>query len=231
MKIFSLIFLSLNLFAIENLYSEYINKNALFKSCKNFKSELFEKRKIENIDIYAHRDLGFFALKPQSKSKLILQIPHAFYDLFTKEIGFKLFKELDIFAIALNTKSRRIFDLTHNKKSCFNDFTDRFREFHFAQLHGFKERGENIDIILSDSTKFPSKWIKKLNSCFKKRGFNSKLYPIEIDYLGGLKNAQARVLRKYQNFNFAHIELSRSFRERLLKNELKEFAKCLEVLY
>ena len=69
------------------------------------------------------RGRGFYVVRINSNSNLVLQAPHRFYDMGSGTIVSKLFQEYDCQAAAWNTVHRKQFDFAHCRDSFLNAFT------------------------------------------------------------------------------------------------------------
>ncbi len=247
MKIAIFLILTINLFAFEEYFSKsknYIEPTfkELEESKKIFKI-FFENQTIKSNDyITINKNNSFYIFNTNSNSNLTLQIPHGFSDLYTKNIAFRLFNEGDFFALSINRVHRKTADLAHIKKTHFNSFNEAFtktkKDDFLIQLHGFDNKkrktkeAQNSDIILSNTTKKPSKKLIELNECFKEFA-KSKVFPYEVSELGALTNENAKVLKNFKHNGFIHIELNKKTRDKLSRNTkfIKKFLKCLKQVY
>lgn len=245
-NIFISTFTILHLFAFEFRESkEYLTPTkeelegvrVMFKSIfqnQNFKlPNRFKLNRVREYLILTHSN-SLYLFKESSNSNLILQIPHGFFDLHTRDIGFKLFKEGSFRALATNRVHRDKQDLAHTQKSIFNSFSSATSKYaKVIQLHGFSTKNRKTlkakesEIILSSSSKEPTESLRALDSCFKNFAL-SRLYSVEVQELGALTNLNAPNIKG----DFIHIELNRDIRERLIKEiDLREkFLECLEQL-
>ena len=181
---------------------------------------------------------GIYIIRKQSDSTMLLQAPHAFYDLGTASIAIKLMYENDIKALAINTTHRRNGDMAHKSNTVFSIFSRVFAKMHHhasvTQLHGFnsekRQQTRQLDVILSNGTVLNYHPLLKQSHCIKKTvGLSSRVYPAEISVLGGTRNTIRKVLSLIENTRFEHIELS--FRARQLLKKSKKvrylFSRCV----
>ena len=166
---------------------------------------------------------GVYAFRIQSKTKLVLQAPHRFFDRRTGTIVADLFQQHDVRAAAWNTVHRKQVDVAHSSRHFINAFT-RAMIAHDSttttvQLHGFandKKTGASklADAIVSDATRFPGRQARivtmELKESFGREAI--RLYPLEVRELGGTKNAQAKLLRSLGTSRFLHVEMNADFR-------------------
>jgi hypothetical protein len=169
---------------------------------------------------------GIYAFRTKPQSAFVLQAPHRFNDRLTGSIAMKLFLENSISAIALNTIHRNEIDLAHTKLHYINAFTAAVlktnHQTSILQLHGFTNKGKTgaakfAHLIISDTTKFPGRSARQtaieLKSTFD--ADLTRLFPIEIQQLGGTTNRQAQLAQAFGSPNFLHLEANFEFRSRL----------------
>ncbi len=183
---------------------------------------------------------GYYRIAPDSRSNLLIQAPHQFYDSDTGEIARKLFEEHDFVALALNSSNRNsdsnvhIADLAHLPRS---HFTALARGAVLAnpdvvvlQIHGFaqskrKPGNQHIDLIFSNGTARSSESLHQLGDCAKSSlGLATAVYPDQIDELGATTNTVGKAMRALNSRGFLHLEVSRSARH-LLRDDAAARAK------
>jgi hypothetical protein len=175
---------------------------------------------------------GVFALRVESKSHLLLQAPHAFFDQGTRELVADLFWQGDVRAVAWNNVHRKTFDVAHESNSFMNEFMRAMVKQDSAtivvQLHGFapeKRSGSNAkrgDCILSNGSKSPERWLRSVTQSMA-NDFTPRVvlaFPLDTQELGATTNVQAKLLQEWRAGCFLHLELSKSFREQLLADQL-----------
>lgn len=184
----------------------------------------------------ARRGRGFFAFRKNGADAL-LQIPHAFKDEMTRDIGTALMQEGRFIAAAWNTVPRNFVangdrvnaDMAHLEDTYFiafsRAFATQFPKGKVLQLHGFEQSKRRQDIaqvaaaILSNGTRTPPAEIPELADCLGKSTREHILsYPRDVRELGGTTNTIAAALRKAGNDGFYHLEMSRSFRSALIEH-------------
>ena len=169
---------------------------------------------------------GVYAFRIDAQEPIALQAPHRFSDLMTGTISTKLFSEHSISAIALNTVHRKEIDLSHTKLHYFNAFTSAIikaqHDVSILQLHGFTNEGKTgaakfARVIISDTTKFPGRSARQTALEFKTffGQDHTRLFPIDVQQLGGTTNRQAQIAHDLGCPDFLHIELNREFRSQL----------------
>ena len=184
------------------------------------------------------RGRGVYAIRTNAKLNVMLQAPHRYYDERTGAIVRQLFAENDIFAAAWNSSHRSQIDLAHEPLHDFNAFSDAISngETRVIQLHGFDamrrdRRLQSTDVILSNSTRFPDRFVMQTAIGLKELLGRSavRVFPLETEDLGGTKNAQAELLRRSGIFNFLHVEMGADYRLELVKSasSRREFAAAL----
>lgn len=182
---------------------------------------------------------GFYAFQMGERSN-ILEAPHSFTDLNTREIAIQLFLEHTFAAGAWNTVTREDADMAHLSESYFIVFSRAFaRERpnqYLIQLHGFSEENhddgtfEPAGMIVSGGTKTLSLHIFQIGTCLKQRvNQDAKIFPTEIEKLGGTTNAIGRMLRSEKHSGFVHLEMDEGIRRNLSRSpELRqELVECL----
>ena len=189
-------------------------------------------------DTGQRRGRGMYVVRRDSQSNTIIQAPHRFFDKRTGVIARKLFAENDVYAAAWNSSHRKQIDVAHEQKHHFNAFMNALtdRDTKIIQLHGFESESrsgsiQSTDIILSDSTRFPARFAMqtaiRLKELLGKKAV--RLFPIDVNELGGTKNSQAALLRNAGFHRFLHVELDTDYRNQLVISASKraEFAKAL----
>jgi len=177
--------------------------------------------------------------KPQMSS-FFIQAPHTKHDKHTGTIAKMAYGSIMADFLFTNSKHRKVIDLGKNNTlknpliALTRVFSENSQKPTILQFHGFEvmkhleAKNKGIDIILSTGTK-NSTPLAKIKGCINgSLEFKSGLYPNDIKLLGGTKN----VLNQYckGKCKFIHIEMSREFREFLIKkenrNESDKFFEC-----
>lgn len=200
------------------------------------------------------RGAGAYVFRTGPASDIVIQAPHADFDLGTGALGAQLFisgrpdhKPRAFFTnTAHRYKSRpderredpeHPADVAHNADHLFQITTDlTLRQLGAArviQLHGFarsevKSR-EDLVAVVSSGTESPSEWSEVIAQRLQQLlGDGVRLYPRDVRVLGGTKNVQARLTHSYPNARFLHLELSSDARKRLAEPErLTELSRAL----
>jgi hypothetical protein len=182
------------------------------------------------------RGAGLAAVRPGKSRAFVIEAPHTFFDRGTLEIALAVFERLDARALLVNTMHRSSgatpkereeeirrgtskSDLAHVEQSFFStahaELLRADPELVSIQLHGFKDdhapgtaaivsaaktRGDARAVAIALRQALPSMTIK--------------LYPEEVDTLGGTQNRQAELSRG-SRAPFVHVELSAALRTAL----------------
>ena len=169
--------------------------------------------------------------------ELVLQAPHAIFDIHTDVITKEIFRSFPIRAAFFSNWQRygsigrkpyknSPYDLAHNPDTLYQDMTGlwlkRMPQSTFVQLHGFESRVDKkgIHFILSPGTKKQvGPWFPKLTKTFDASyGEESvAVYP-EVRGLGATTNVQGRLIKNVGG-RFLHIEMSEAFRYKLKKSK------------
>lgn len=227
-------------------YTEYKESEKLFLDLLysrdlNYENFTIERKK-DVLIIKEREKRGQGVTLYSKKGKNTLQMPHCMFDTYTCSIGWKLFFE-NTFLVAQFSSAHRYTnsnsDLAHSQYNHFTAFASAYgkynRDGYLIQIHGFSnnkrvsQEGKEAEVIVSSGERKSSDKAISINECLKKKGFNSFLYPLEINELGGTKNASKKVLKELLHQGFIHIELNLSLRKQLLKSKKlrREFGQCL----
>ncbi|MFV2066639.1 MAG: hypothetical protein ACC645_06625 [Pirellulales bacterium] len=188
---------------------------------------------------------GLFAFRRATDRWIALEAPHAFYDRHTREIALQLFAKSDFVAVGWNTLHRSTYDAAHTNDNCLTSFTRALvgtgSHAMVVQLHGFSQRkrlfaaGATADVILSDGTRNPKTWLVTAGAIMDRHQQYGTIrtFPSEIRELGGTTNAQGSALRRLGSGRFLHIEMSKSLRSLLVRDErtCRQLLKDLVAIY
>lgn len=190
------------------------------------------------------RGAGMVILRPGVARPALIEAPHTFFDRGTLELALLLFDRLSARALVLNTMHRsgaataeeRVQealrgdsenDVAHAKRSFFSTAHESLLRAEprllSVQVHGFKD-DESLNahaIVSAAGTTGDARAVGKALQKVLPEGW-VRVYPDEIDALGGTQNVQAALSRKAQT-RFIHLELSATLRDRL-----KEDARLAE---
>ena len=183
---------------------------------------------------------GIYAIRLGTKSNVFLQAPHRFFDSQSGLIVRQLFQDHPIKAAAWNSVHRRQIDLSHTNHHFLNAFTRAVVTTDpasvVAQIHGFgneKQQAMTGDVaaIISNGTRFPDRLAIATAAELKQAmGASSiRLFPNEVQQLGGTRNRQGELMRQLGASGFLHIELDSKYRDQLRKEASKrsEFFRSL----
>lgn len=197
-----------------------------------------------------NRGAGAVALRVGAETSLVVEVPHSFFDEGTLPIGVAVFEELGALALLVNTVHRggvgaeeeraerarsgtSESDVAHQTQSFFHQahlvLGRVWPRAHVVQLHGFRdEKVPTAKIVVSaaGTAAVIAPLAKALNDAFGPA--TARLYPEEVDQLGGTRNVQAEANRDEAR-DFVHLELAASFRNQLVRQKsLRErFAQAL----
>ncbi len=197
-----------------------------------------------------NRGAGAVALRIAVGAEIIVEIPHSFFDEGTLPIGLTVFEELDARALLVNTVHRggtgpepeRLerarsgtseSDVAHQISSFFHqahlELGRAWPRAQVVQLHGFRdEKVPTAKIIVSaaGTGAATAPLARALNDAFGVG--TARLYPEEVQQLGGTENVQARA-NAAESRPFLHIEIAASLRNQMQRQKsLRDrFARAL----
>ena len=183
---------------------------------------------------------GFYVFNSKASGTVVLQAPHSYKDRYTGELALKFFAENRFAAVALNSVPRSASaDVAHLSQSYFNAFSRAYARVYpqgrVIQLHGFAQekrrtpQGRGADVILSAASRWASATVRDIGNCLPPvLPETLRIYPRDVSELGGLRNANAAMLRAMGFDGFAHVEISKPLRQRLRDNATlrTRFAVC-----
>lgn len=185
-----------------------------------------------------NRGAGALALRVAPEASIIVEVPHSFFDEGTLPIGIALFEELAARALIVNTVHRggvgpdearmerarsgtSESDVAHQAQSFFQqahlELGRIWPKAHVVQLHGFRdEKVPTAKIVISaaGTTAVTAPLARALNDAFGVG--TARLYPEEVDQLGGTQNVQAQASRD-ESRAFVHIEIAASLRTQMVR--------------
>ena len=185
-----------------------------------------------------HTGKGLYVFRDAPATRMLLQAPHRFKDLYTGAIVARIMEESRFAAAAWNTVPRwydedghRVdADLAHARTSHFNAFIRAFIRIHpngqVAQLHGFNQdrrdssAGKSADIVVSSGTKEPAHAATRTAAYLKSmlREEKTLLYPFEIQELEATTNTNGAEMRSLGSTAFVHLEVAHDLRKWLRKD-------------
>jgi hypothetical protein len=201
-------------------------------------------------EVGKNRGAGAVALRVEAPSPIIVEVPHSFFDQGTLQMGLTVFDDLGARAFLTNTLHRGGIgseearmqkvrsgdsesDVAHAQRSFFHqahlELGRIWPRDHVVQLHGFRdEKVPTAKIIVSaaGTNAETAPLAKAFNDAFGTG--TARLYPEEVDQLGGTTNVQARANRD-ETRSFFHIEVAASLRAQLSrqKSMRERFARAL----
>jgi hypothetical protein len=229
--------------------SEFETAQSLFVSMLEKKVEKVEVQSAwETLGyrLYAVMDQGveYWVLIPESPSKkghgffvfcmgacrpVCIQAPHRYHDLYTEDLALSLFVESQSQVCAWNTAHRDIIDFGKSETSLFHALSLACLEqasMSILQLHGFGSRTfssadpDALVMILSNGTKKPSQTLFHIERCLEKGpALDVRVYPLEVQVLGGTTNVAAKAFAQKRLSNFLHVEMNLRFRQILRKDK------------
>jgi hypothetical protein len=189
------------------------------------------------------RGAGLCVVRTGAARPFLIEAPHTFFDRGTLDIALLAFERLEARALLINTMRRSAAetkkeraedaregdspqDLAHAQKSFFStshvELTRADPEIVVVQLHGFKdERAPGVDVVVSAAKTRGDARSVAASLGRVVPGDRVRLYPDQIDDLGGTKNRQTELSRTAK-VAFVHVEISATLRTRL--NEDQGFA-------
>jgi hypothetical protein len=182
--------------------------------------------------------------------RVVLQAPHAYFDLGSNRLALHMFFADNPRVAALFTNTVHRYwspdgefsrrpqapaDLCHRSDHVFQHATDAaaraIRPLVVMQLHGFADTDTRPDAIVSaGGTERSPAFIAELARALRPELGDVRRFPEQTDQLGGTSNAQARLLRTTPHGHFVHLELSSRVRRRLRANPAR-IARVARILF
>jgi hypothetical protein len=182
------------------------------------------------------RGAGLAALRPGKSRPFLIEAPHCFFDRGTLEIALAVFERLEGRALLVNTMNRSSAgtaeermdearrgsspsDLAHVEESFYStahaELVRADPELVAIQIHGFKDDHVpgTAAVVSASKTRGDARSVAiALRQAFPSMTF--KIFPEEVDTLGGTQNRQAELSRAARA-PFVHVELSATLRTAL----------------
>lgn len=172
---------------------------------------------------------GLYILRYDSSSapeSVAVEVPHPFHDEFSPELGMELFRATDakMFAMAgthryANGYKSKVSDMARSYKSVFHKVHTNFTtsRTHVVQVHGFTERPDYPNVVLSNGTSQPHAWLQTVASKLRASGVAAGVFDGQ-NYrdLGATVNPQGRHTNKKGGL-FYHVESVYSLRSNPVK--------------
>lgn len=196
------------------------------------------------------RGAGFVAVRRGASRRIIVEVPHSFYDAGTLEIGVNVFEGMQAMALLVNTMHRggpgdaaarkaaaesgqSEYDVAHHPVTFFLKAHEALvaldPRVQVVQLHGFAdERVPGVQAVVSAAgTQADTRAVAAALGAVWPGGA-VRVFPEEIDILGGTTNVQAGASRRL-GARLLHLELSASARQALRGDArlLGSFTKAL----
>jgi hypothetical protein len=165
-------------------------------------------------------------------AEVLLQAPHRFFDRSTGTIARAAFEGASLRGLCFATAHRYAEsggkpnygaasgDLAHQPRSHFTAMTlagvSALPGLLVVQLHGFAESQATaeIDAIVSPGPSKARPEVQRAAEALRRLGARTRVFPDEIETLGGTLNAQGKALAA-RGKPFLHIELGAAFRKKL----------------
>lgn len=188
-------------------------------------------------ELQSRRGAGALVLRTGAARPVLIEVPHGFYDEGTLDIGIEVFISSGARGLLVNTVHRNRVpvtpadagaapagsppsDVAHAEASFFLTThaacVDLLPALEVVQLHGFADAAvPTADAIVSAAGSRADP-VPAARALERELGIRALAYPTQVRVLGGTLNRQA----KYSiaaGGSFLHVELSRSVRDRLIK--------------
>ncbi|MCX5409864.1 amidase domain-containing protein [Streptomyces sp. NBC_00335] len=172
---------------------------------------------------------GMYILRYDTSSaqvNLAVEVPHPFHDENTPELGIKMFRDVDakMFAMAgthryNSTETRpeyensRVSDMARSYESLFHKVHTNFttsapNATHVVQLHGFEERANYPDVVLSNGTPEPEMRLDSFSKALNANDVWAGVFDgVHYPDLGATINPQAKHTNGKGGF-FYHMEMT-----------------------
>lgn len=182
----------------------------------------------------ACRGQGLYLIKAGAAHPLMIQAPHRYHDVYTGELAAAFARAGLADVLAWNTAARytpdtedeHAGDFAHREDHLMQALTRAYAALEprgrIVQLHGFSRAkrktraGASADVILSPGARYERAGLGPTAACLRRLYPDTvRVYPREVDELGGTRNVQGRALRARGHTGFVHLELSRRARREL----------------
>jgi hypothetical protein len=175
---------------------------------------------------------GAYVVRLGSKSRVVVEAPHTFFDEGTLPLACELFERAEAAALFIDTAHRykaaepnergeHPADVAHASDSLFQAATEGLLRARSAativQLHGFAPRESGASVVLSNGAPQPGDALvaRAATLLVPALGPGVKRFPDETADLGATKNVQG-ILARRVGAKFLHIEIEASVRKALL---------------
>lgn len=209
--------------------------------------QLLRQEPMDNMTHYfpPEENQGVLTIKtPLKTNKInIIQIPHAFFDLHSLDIGQQMFDSEWADVLMVNTEHRyetKNSDLARLRYSLFTGMVDALKilnsqidsenkkRIRVIQIHGYNENkrktesAQQTDMILSNGSVIPDLYMLQVQSCLRDNAqLLARVYGRDVFELGATVNPVGKLLRRDtdHHIQFLHVELPRRIREAMVFGE------------
>jgi hypothetical protein len=219
------------------IYKEYVKADSI-ASLINYEMEMIQDDGESYYVLYSNKRYDgtyVFNINPQ-RPNLVIQSPHPLNDMKTGEQGVYTFKYLDAFAFFITGAHRYNNGLAAEVTSGYNNFFqvateviyDELQLATFIQLHGFAQKEDDPDVVISYGTPDNSFSVTNPAQSIKMNlpEFNVLVNDANQHRLTAYKNVQGIYINKNSKWQFLHIE--QNFKIRNNRGGWLLIAKALE---
>jgi len=171
---------------------------------------------------------GTFIFRPESKTKVHVQVPHPIFDTNTPTVGVRAFNAMKAPYFSMAGTHRYAngepetnpdSDMARNQHSIFQLVHTMWADADVAQIHGFNDSNPVYsnypETILSNGTVSPPNLLYVMKQEFLNRQITTEVFDTQtrdrLFLLGATRNVQGQ-WSAVNNHNFVHIELARHLR-------------------
>ena len=177
---------------------------------------------------------GAYLVRPGSRSHLLVETPHTFFDEGTLPLGCELFQRTGARGLFIDTAHRykaadptpdgeSPADVAHAEGSLYQAATEGFvlaiSDARVVQLHGFGARGNGANVVLSSGAQDVGQTLVDDAATELRRYVANGVmrFPTETNDLGATQNVQGALVRR-KGGEFLHVEMAAQLRRDLLSN-------------
>jgi hypothetical protein len=176
---------------------------------------------------------GAYVVRPGSRSHLLVETPHTFFDEGTLPLGCELFQRTAARGLFIETAHRyksaeptadgeSPADVAHAEGSLYQAATEGFLagivDARVVQLHGFGARGNGATIVLSSGAEdVGQSLVDDAADQLRRVSAGVLRFPEETNDLGATQNVQGALVRR-KGGAFLHVEIAAQLRRDLLSN-------------
>lgn len=167
------------------------------------------------------RGWGLYAVRRDSPSTVVIEVPHPRADLLTEDIGAELFASSKARALlvagAHRSASDGSADVAHEPDSVFAHVDRAIVDegWTVLQLHGFAEASHDVgaEAVVSSSEATPGPVVEAVAQALTRNGISACVYDgLSCQGLGGTRNTQGGHAREV-GASFVHVELADTVRK------------------